>query len=149
MTLVDIAKLPTAENSAIHLHPSDNVAIARVPLATGLTIKIDGNAITLQEPVAAGHKVAIRTIPAGEHVIRYGQVIGRAKHTIEPGRHLHVHNVAFEELSFNYEFPTGELAIADPKPAPTRRPCGNAQLHRRGCGLQLRRAYRRIDRPEL
>jgi len=130
MTLVDIAKLPTAENSAIHLHPSDNVAIARVPLAAGLTIKIDGNAITLQEPVAAGHKVAIRTIPAGEHVIRYGQVIGRAKHTIEPGRHLHVHNVAFEELSFNYEFPTGELAIADPKPAPSfwgyARPDGRA-----------------------
>jgi hypothetical protein len=32
MPLLDIAKLPTAENSAIHLHSTDNVAIARVPL---------------------------------------------------------------------------------------------------------------------
>ena len=29
MSLLEIQKLPTAENSAIHLHPSDNVAIKR------------------------------------------------------------------------------------------------------------------------
>jgi hypothetical protein len=33
--LLEITKLPTAENSAIHLHPSDNVAIARVPIPEG------------------------------------------------------------------------------------------------------------------
>ena len=33
--LLEITKLPTAENSAIHLHPPDNVAIARVPLSAG------------------------------------------------------------------------------------------------------------------
>lgn len=115
MNLVDIAKLPTAENSAIHLHASDNVAIARVPLSAGLTIKVDGKTVTVQDPVPAGHKVAIETIPAGSQVYRYGQVIGRAKTTIEPGRHLHVHNVGFEELTFNYEFPAGELEIQAPK----------------------------------
>ena len=35
MGLLDITKLPTAENSAIHLHPADNVAIARVPFSAG------------------------------------------------------------------------------------------------------------------
>src|SRR5216684_3005191 len=35
MELLEIAKLPTAENSAIHLNPLDNVAIARVPLPAG------------------------------------------------------------------------------------------------------------------
>jgi len=33
--LVEITKVPNAENSAIHLHPTDNVAIARVPLPAG------------------------------------------------------------------------------------------------------------------
>ncbi len=37
--LLDIAKLPTAENSAIRLHPSDNVAIARVPVAPGTELR--------------------------------------------------------------------------------------------------------------
>jgi altronate hydrolase len=33
---------------------------------------------------------------------------------IEPGRHLHTHNVSFEELSFAYEFPEGEIALPQP-----------------------------------
>src|SRR2546430_2966818 len=38
-SLLEIAKLPTAENSAIHLNPRDNVAVARVPLAPGMDLK--------------------------------------------------------------------------------------------------------------
>ena len=33
--LIEIMKVPSAENSAIHLHPTDNVAVARVPIAAG------------------------------------------------------------------------------------------------------------------
>ena len=44
--------------------------------------------------------------------MRYGQVMGRARMRIEPGRHVHTHNVAFEELSFAYDFPAGEVGIA-------------------------------------
>ena len=42
MSLLEISKLPTAENSAIHLHPNDNVAIARVPLSPGQKLKLGG-----------------------------------------------------------------------------------------------------------
>ena len=45
MELLEIAKLPTAENSAIHLHPSDNVAVARVALAPASELRIDGIAV--------------------------------------------------------------------------------------------------------
>ena len=49
--LLEIAKLPTAENSAIHLNPQDNVAVARVPLAPGM----DGIlADTINQFAAAG-----------------------------------------------------------------------------------------------
>lgn len=120
MSLVEIASPPTAENSVIHLHPSDNVAIARVPLSAGQCIRVDGMEITVQEAVPAGHKIALLPIRAGENLLRYGQVIGRARIAIEPGRHVHTHNVAFEEIHFNYEFPTGELPLPQTPPdAPT------------------------------
>src|SRR5579863_9600419 len=122
MELLEIAKLPTAENSAIHLNPLDNVAIARVPLSAGQKLRIDGVPVEVLDPVPAGHKVAIARIQPSEVVHRYGQVIGRAKELIEPGRHVHTHNVSFEELTFEYEFPTGEIAYpAPPKDVPTFR----------------------------
>lgn len=111
MGLLEITKLPTAANAVIHLHESDNIAIARVQLAVGQTIQAAGHAITLEDPIPMGHKVAIRPIAAGEAILRYGQVMGRAKVRIEPGRHLHTHNVLFEELSFNYEFPTDDMEL--------------------------------------
>ncbi len=113
--LLEISKLPNAENSAIHLHPSDNVAIARVPIPAGAELLVDGIAVTTLDPIPAGHKVALRAIAAGEAVERYGQVIGRAKAAIEAGRHIHTHNLAFEELTLNYEFPTTDTPIPGPR----------------------------------
>jgi altronate hydrolase len=118
--LLEIAKLPTAENSAIHLNPADNIAVARVPLAPGAHLRIDGIAVTVLDPVPAGHKVALAPIAPGEIVRRYGQVIGRAKRAIEPGNHIHTQNLAFEELVLNYEFPAGETPYpAIPARVPT------------------------------
>src|SRR5580704_16735469 len=96
--LLEIAKLPTAENTVIHLHPTDNVAVARVPVAAGTELKVEGQVLIARDYIPAGHKIAIAAIPAGETVLRYGQIIGRASAPIEPGRHVHTHNLAFEEL---------------------------------------------------
>jgi altronate hydrolase len=118
-TLLEIAKLPTAENSVIHLHATDNVAIARVPLSEGTTLKVDGQTLAVRQPVPAGHKIALAVIPQGGIVRRYGQIIGRARQTIEPGQHIHTHNLAFEELQFNYEFPAGDTPLPVRRDAPT------------------------------
>ncbi|MBC7925622.1 MAG: UxaA family hydrolase, partial [Bryobacteraceae bacterium] len=106
MSLLEITKLPTAENSAIHLHSSDNIAVARVPLSEGQKLAIDGVPVTVREAVPAGHKIALRNIRSGEGIIRYGQLMGRASEDISTGSWLHTHNVSFEETNFNYEFPT-------------------------------------------
>ena len=120
MGLLEITKLPTAENAVIHLHESDNIAIARVPLAAGQTIRIGDHSVAVEDPIPVGHKIAIRPIAAGEPIIRYGQTMGRARIHIEPGRHLHTHNVAFEELSFEYEFPAADRALpTSSQPVPT------------------------------
>src|SRR5262249_27572523 len=100
MSLLEITKLPTAENAVIHLNAADNIAIARVARSPGQELLVDGRRITVEDAVPAGHKVAVQAIAAGESIVRYGQVMGRARIRIEPGRHVHTHNVAFEELSF-------------------------------------------------
>ena len=117
MSLLDISKLPTAENSVIHLHVTDNVGIARVPLSAGQKLKVGGKYdVTAIGNVPAGHKMALVEIPAGQMLVRYGQAIGKARVAIHPGDHVHVHNVLFEELHFNYEFPETDRPLP-PLPA--------------------------------
>ncbi len=118
--LLDIAQLPTAENSALRLHPADNVAIARVSLSAGTELRVHDLHLVTLDAIPAGHKVAIQHIGVGETVHRYGQSIGRARTAIEPGGHVHTHNLSFEEPELNYEFPAGETPLPDPpKNAPT------------------------------
>ena len=76
--LLEIASLPNPQNSAIQLHPADNVAVARVPLAAGTEFHVGGETLAVREAIPAGHKVALRVIAAGATVFRYGQPIGLA-----------------------------------------------------------------------
>ncbi len=118
--LLDIAQLPTAENSALRLHPTDNVAIARVALSPGTDLNVQGVRVTVLDRIPAGHKVALESIAEGALIRRYGQSIGRARTRIDPGRHVHTHNLSFEELQFDYEFPAAETPLPEAPPdAPT------------------------------
>src|ERR1700690_598314 len=112
MALLRIQNAPTAETSTIHLHPSDNVAIARVPLGAGQMVRVAGQELHAASPIPAGHKIALREIAADEHVIRYGCAIGRASTAIHPGEHVHAQNLAFEEIAISDELPTTERAAA-------------------------------------
>lgn len=117
--LVSIQPPATAENSVIRLNPRDNVAIARVNLAAGQRVVVGNTEILPRTQIPTGHKVAIARIPAGEVVLRYAEVIGRAKATIEVGDHVHTHNLGFEEFQMAYEFPEGEIgypALREPLP---------------------------------
>jgi altronate hydrolase len=111
MELIEVSPAPTPENAAVRLHASDNVAIARVNLAPGQIIRPGGYAVTVRDFIPPGHKVAIGPIPAGDPVRRYGEVIGRARVPIETGAHVHTQNLAFEELAFEYEFPTQDRPL--------------------------------------
>jgi len=56
--------------------------------------------------IPQGHKVARVRIPAGSHVIKYGQSIGIASQDIAEGAHVHTHNLAYIEEEGKYEFAT-------------------------------------------
>ena len=156
--LLDIAKLPTAENSAIQLHPSDNVAIARVPIPPGSELRINGFAVSTQEAIPAGHKVTLRAVAPGEMLLRYGQAIGRAKiadrsRTARPHAQPLVRGIAPRlRVSRLNEAPCPPLAPMGRRSTgypPRGRPRRHPQLHRGGRRQQLRRAYRRKHRPQL
>lgn len=77
----------------IRLHPEDEVVVARVALAPGSEIE---PGVCAREPIPAGHKVAVRAIAPRAPIHKYGQVIGWASAAIEPGAHVHTHNVALD-----------------------------------------------------
>ncbi len=107
--LYEIERPPAAEASVILLHSTDNVAVARVSLPKGHHIAVNGRELAVTTSIPAGHKVAVTAISSGEPVHRYGNVIGFATKPIEPGDHVHVHNLGYKELDVSEVLPT-ELA---------------------------------------
>jgi arabinonate dehydratase len=116
--LYEIQSPPTAQTSTILLHPRDNVAIARVRLDSGQCIDAGGSSIVARAAIPAGHKVALRSIAPGEPVYRYGNIIGFATCSIEPGDHVHVQNLGFRELETAAFTPALEPAPSLPSGAP-------------------------------
>lgn len=108
--LYDIQAAATAENSAIVLHPRDNVAITRVRLDAGQLVEANADRIMACTAIPAGHKVALRDIANGAPVYRYGNVIGFATQAIRAGEHVHMHNLGFRELD------TRTLPALEPAP---------------------------------
>ncbi|HEX7450129.1 MAG TPA: altronate dehydratase family protein [Pirellulales bacterium] len=98
----------------VHLHPADNVCITTRNLATGRQVDAGGKSVRLSGNVPLGHKVALTKIERGGRVFRYGQTIGFATETIEPGDWVHTHNVEAGAFSRDYEYAT-EIP-ADPAP---------------------------------
>ncbi len=86
----------------IRLHAKDNILIARQPIGLGQELPEFGLRVRAQVP--AGHKIAARAIGDGEPVIKYDTVIGFAARDLEPGEHVHTHNLRFEEFERDPEF---------------------------------------------
>ncbi len=89
-----------ADDAVVHLHPSDDVVLAKRPLLPRTRLLLPEGEITIAQMVPPGHKVAIHHIDEGQPVRRYGQIIGFATKPIEPGQHVHTQNLAVksEEL---------------------------------------------------
>jgi hypothetical protein len=80
--------------SVLVISERDNVATALETLEPGRTLHVRGSAITVRDAIQRGHKIALTPIRAGAPVIKYGSSIGTATLDIEPGSHVHTHNVA-------------------------------------------------------
>ncbi|HBM58353.1 MAG TPA: galactonate dehydratase [Citreicella sp.] len=88
----------------IRLNPQDNVAVARERLNPRELSEVEG--IPLRARIPRGHKLALRQIPMGEAVIKYGQIIGFATADIGAGDHVHTQNLGVGEFMRDYAFCT-------------------------------------------
>jgi altronate dehydratase len=80
-------------NPVIVISDGDNVATALEALEAGRVVT--GRAtVTTREAIPRGHKVSLRLIPRGAHVVKYGNPIGVATVEIPPGAHVHTHTVS-------------------------------------------------------
>lgn len=81
----------------------DNVAVALTDLQRGEDVPL-----RLLEDIPRGHKVALRDIPSGAEVIKYGLPIGTATRAIRAGERVHTHNLRTgldSVLSYQYDGP--------------------------------------------
>ena len=85
------ATMSRTDSPLLHLHPNDNVLVAKTALALGQEISELG--VRTRAQVPAGHKIAARRIAAGEQVKKYDTVIGVATRDLEPGDYVHSHNL--------------------------------------------------------
>lgn len=84
---------------ALKVDDLDNVAtIFANGIVDGTQVEVrdkKGNSeiLTVHGDVPYGHKIALRDLAPGEHIMKYGECIGAASHPIHKGDYVHVHNL--------------------------------------------------------
>ena len=85
--------------NAILIDSTDNVATLLVEVREGELVSCgDQPPVAARESIPVGHKVALVEIAEGECVRKYGHPIGIASRRIAAGEHVHLHNLALEEV---------------------------------------------------
>jgi len=83
---------------AVIFDSRDNVATALADLKAGDTLALTAGEKTLVTKLTTGvpfgRKFSLANIEPGSPIIKYGETIGIATASIQPGDYVHVHNVA-------------------------------------------------------
>jgi len=86
----------TLTTDAFRIHAGDNVATLLGDAEAGASVIVRGDGELLEvaasQTVAAGHKIALRTLVEGDRVVKYGFPIGEATRSIAIGEWVHLHN---------------------------------------------------------
>ena len=88
--------------AAIKLNPNDDVMIACRELEVGT--EIPGMGIRCTARIPSAHKVSVTAIAKDAPVRRYNQIIGFATADINPGDHVHSHNLGMHSFERDYAF---------------------------------------------
>ncbi len=106
----DVMTRPAART--LLLNAQDNVAVALANLDAGADT---AEGVRILRRVPKGHKFAVRPIGSGEAIVKFGQIIGRAKGDILPGDWVHEHNAGIGEdhgaFARDYAFCEGVVPV--------------------------------------
>ncbi len=76
------------------IEEEDNVATnVADEIPKGTKVKVNDLEIESLDDIPYGHKMALRPINKGSEVMKYALSIGTATVDIQPGNHVHTHNV--------------------------------------------------------
>jgi D-threo-aldose 1-dehydrogenase len=93
------ARATVSQGPLMLLNPADNVLVCTRAIDAGDLVTIDGEAMISPDAIYVGHKVARRTLAAGEKVYKYGAPIGSMTAAAERGEHIHLHNMKSDYLA--------------------------------------------------
>lgn len=86
----------------LKVHPKDNVLVALQNLAQGETLSFNGESFTLQDDIGAKHKFFTTDLAAGDDVIMYGVLVGKAQMPVKKGALMNTGNVKHAAEPFAY-----------------------------------------------
>ena len=102
----------------IQIKDADNVAVAVHDLPAGEEVR---PGLVTRDPIPQAHKIALRDIPAGGEIIRYGVVLGYAKADIPAGSWINEHMLNLPESPSLKDMPYAtNIVPTEQLPAPTR-----------------------------
>lgn len=82
---------------AIMISEKDNVATCLEDMEAGTDVEVrlgeEIRCVKALEKIPFGFKIALTEIPAGAHILKYGESIGLASSPIRKGDLVHVHNL--------------------------------------------------------
>ncbi len=88
-------------NRILQLDSRDNVLIALQPLAGGDRVVFNGISYSLASDVPAKHKFAMKDFAAGDPVLMYGVIVGKAVEPIRKGELLSTRNIRHDASPFH------------------------------------------------
>ena len=78
----------------LSVHPKDNVLVALSSMEAGEEVSYGDDSYQMVVPVPGKHKFAMQALDAGDPLIMYGVMVGRAKRPIAKGEWISVENVS-------------------------------------------------------
>ena len=89
------------QNSVLKIDPKDNVLIALTDLRRGQHITYADQDYILTSDIPAKHKFATQDLSAGDDVVMYGVLVGKARDPIHAGELLTTRNVRHEASGYS------------------------------------------------
>jgi altronate hydrolase len=87
---------------AIKVHINDNVIVALQDIAKGEVISYNGRAYQLVDDIPAKHKFFVNNMKAGDEVIMYGVLVGKAQNFIPAGGLMTTENIKHAADPYTY-----------------------------------------------